>query len=60
MDKEVFEEVMEQVNDKLVNVLVEIDDNFGTEDPKYKKLEDLVTQLETFKDELLASGMFKE
>ena len=60
MDKEVFEEVMDQVNDKLVNILVEIDDNFGTEDPKYKKLEDLVTQLETFRDELLASGMFKE
>lgn len=60
MEKEIFEEAMDQVNDKLINLLVEIDDNLGTDDPKYKKLEDIITQLETLKDELLASGMFKE
>lgn len=47
MDKEVFDEVTEEIHDKLVDILIEVDNKVGTNGYAYNKLEDAITEVDS-------------
>lgn len=46
MEKEIFDNLSEEIHDKLVNILIELDDRFGTNIYAYSKLEDAITEVD--------------
>jgi len=46
MDKETFDSLSEEIHDKLVDILISIDDKVGTNGYEYNKLEDAVTEVD--------------
>ncbi len=46
MDKETFDSLSEEIHDKLVDILISVDDKVGTKGYEYNKLEDAVTEVD--------------
>ena len=46
MDKEIFDNLSEEIHDKLVDILICIDDKVGTKGYEFNKLEDAITEVD--------------